>query len=163
MRSRFAFRFVSLFWCSSSFLFTFTFPFSALIITLDNSLYVDYSSSEEEEEETVKVGRGRRARRGSDSGSDVSVVWCAAKKLVKKMLMSLSRVCASLFQYNPSAGSDSDAGKRRSSRAPTRGSRTSARNVRKRYSDDESEESQSDDDFSEVQNPLNPAKRFSIY
>ncbi|XP_053668412.1 protein DEK [Anopheles marshallii] len=87
----------------------------------DNSLYVDYSTSEEEEEETVKVGRGRRARRGSDSGSD----------------------------YNPSAGSDSDAGKRRSARAPARGSRTSARNVRKRYSDDESEESASDDDFSE--------------
>ncbi|XP_049290053.1 protein DEK isoform X2 [Anopheles funestus] len=87
----------------------------------DNSLYVDYSTSEQEEEETVKVGRGRRARRGSDSGSD----------------------------YNPSAGSDSDAGKRRSSRAPARGSRTSARNVRKRYSDDESEESASDDDFSE--------------
>uniref|UniRef100_A0A182WF48 DEK-C domain-containing protein n=1 Tax=Anopheles minimus TaxID=112268 RepID=A0A182WF48_9DIPT len=83
--------------------------------------YQDYSTSEEEEEETVKVGRGRRARRGSDSGSD----------------------------YNPSAGSDSDAGKRRSSRAPARGSRTSARNVRKRYSDDESEESASDEDFSE--------------
>uniref|UniRef100_A0A182QCU7 DEK-C domain-containing protein n=1 Tax=Anopheles farauti TaxID=69004 RepID=A0A182QCU7_9DIPT len=83
--------------------------------------YQDYTSSEEEEEETVKVGRGRRARRGSDSGSD----------------------------YNPSAGSDSDAGKRRSSRAPARGSRTSARNVRKRYSDDESEESASDEDFSE--------------
>ncbi|XP_053679610.1 protein DEK isoform X2 [Anopheles nili] len=83
--------------------------------------YQDYTTSEEEEEETVKVGRGRRARRGSDSGSD----------------------------YNPSAGSDSDAGKRRSARAPARGSRTSARNVRKRYSDDESEESASDDDFSE--------------
>lgn len=57
----------------------------------------------------------------------------------------------SLPQYNPSAGSDSDVGKRRSSRAPVRGSRASARNVRKRkYSEDESEESASDDDFSEV-------------
>lgn len=54
------------------------------------------------------------------------------------------------LQYNPSAGSDSDAGKRRSGRAPARGSRVSARSRRRQSSEEEESESASEDDFSDV-------------
>lgn len=73
-----------------------------------------------EEDERVSKPKGRR-RNDSDSGSD----------------------------YNPSGGSDSDAGKRRSVRAPVRGSRASVRARRKQSSEEEESESPSDDDFSD--------------
>ncbi|XP_058460278.1 protein DEK isoform X1 [Malaya genurostris] len=86
-------------------------------------------TSSEDEERVVKP-RGRR-RNDSDSGSD----------------------------YNPSAGSDSDAGKRRSTRAPARGSRVSARNRRKQSSEEEdSDPSPSDDDFSDDEPKKKKAK-----
>lgn len=89
--------------------------------TKDNFSYIDYESEEEEEE--VAVPARKRGKNASDSGSD----------------------------YNPSGGSDSEAGKKK-------GSRTSARaGKRSRYEESESEEESEDiseEDYSEVSSLL---------
>lgn len=87
--------------------------------TKDTFSYIDYESDEEENEVPVPT-RGKRGKNASDSGSD----------------------------YNPSAGSDSEAGKKKGSRVSAR-----AGGKRSRYEESESEEESeeiSDEDYSEV-------------